>query len=294
MDLHFIILTALIGLVSGAFGGLLGIGGSIIMIPLLTLVHGPNQQLYQAAAMIVNVPVSASATIKHGIKGVIQPGLVKRLLPTALIGIVLGVALSNAIPTHGLQIVFSIFLAYVGLNEMVGIIRSRVGRASGEEKKGSGESEETKLPKHGRIPLIGGINGMIAGLLGIGGGVILIPLLRQFCHLQVRAAIAASSATMLVTATVGAVYKNLTLSELLAPDGTHLQVSESLSIAAAMVPTAFIGSYLGAGMTHRLPIPTIKMVFGALVLVAAARMAWMTTHSPEPAPPTPPTMQTSP
>ena len=93
---------------------------------------------------------------------------------------------------------------------------------------------------------------------------------------------------MLVTATVGAIYKNMTLSELFAPDGSRLHVGESLTIAATMVPTAFIGSYLGAGMTHRLPIPTIKLVFGALVLVAAARMAWMTTHSPETTAPPPP------
>ena len=51
-----------------------------------------------------------------------------------------------------------------------------------------------------------------------------------------------------------------------------------------MFPAAFIGSYIGAGLTHRLPIQSIKMVFAVLVLIAAARMAWMTSqNSPLPA-----------
>ena len=44
MEWQFVLITAGIGFVSGMFGGLLGIGGSIIMIPLLTLLHGPNQR----------------------------------------------------------------------------------------------------------------------------------------------------------------------------------------------------------------------------------------------------------
>ena len=88
-----------------------------------------------------------------------------------------------------------------------------------------------------------------------------------------KQAIPASSATMLVTATVGATYKNLALPGLLAPDGTPLRIVESLGLAAAMVPTAFVGSYVGAGLMHRMPMGLIKKVFALLILLAAARMA---------------------
>ena len=278
MEWHFLLITAAIGFVSGIFGGLLGIGGSIIMIPLLTIVHGPNQQLYQAAAMIVNIPVSASATLKHARKGVIESGVVKKLLPMALIGILAGVALSNWIPTLWLQVVFSVFLAYVGISELVRMLHK--SRNSGEKDTTHLTDEQLQSGRR-RIATIGGGNGLVAGLLGIGGGVILIPLLRRFCHLEMRTAIAASSATMLVTATVGAVYKNFSLPGLVAPDGSPLLVSESLLIAGAMVPPAFIGSFLGAGLNHRLPISSIKVVFAILVIVAAGRMAWMTTTAVE-------------
>ena len=271
MEWQFILMTSAIGFFAGVFGGMLGIGGSIIMIPLLTLVHGPNQQLYQAAAMIVNVPVAASATIKHAIKRVIKASVVRALLPTALVGIVLGVTLSNLISTDWLQIVFAVFLGYIGISELFRLVSNH------EHIKDVPTSPETTPPRL-RIPLIGGFNGIIAGLLGIGGGVILIPLLRRFCKLDMKTAIAASSMTMLITATVGATYKNLALPELSAPDGTPLEIGQSLLIAGAMFPTAFIGSYIGAGLTHRLPIQSIKLVFAILVLFAAIRMGWMTTQ----------------
>ena len=91
-DLANIMITGAIGLAGGLLGGLLGIGGSIVVIPLLGFAYGPNQQLYQATAMIMNVVVGASATLKHHLKGAIQLRLVARLIPAALVGILGGVA----------------------------------------------------------------------------------------------------------------------------------------------------------------------------------------------------------
>ena len=58
MELQLIITIAAIGFAGGLLGGLLGIGGSIIVIPLLTLVKGNNQQLYQATAMFMIIAVA--------------------------------------------------------------------------------------------------------------------------------------------------------------------------------------------------------------------------------------------
>ena len=71
-DFANLVITAAIGLAGGILGGMLGIGGSIIVIPLLSIVNGPNQQLYQATAMIMNVAVGASATLNHHLRGAIE------------------------------------------------------------------------------------------------------------------------------------------------------------------------------------------------------------------------------
>ena len=264
-DFANIMVIAAIGLAGGLLGGLLGIGGSIIVIPLLSFVHGPNQQLYQATAMLMNVAVSGSATLKHHLRGAIEKKMVMRLLPSALIGIILGVTLSNAVSPLMLQLIFAAFLTYIGISE----IASAFGRDNNETTSPMQESDASV----GLVSGVGGITGLASGLLGIGGGTVIIPLLKRLCRFNMKQAIPASSATMLVTATVGATYKNLMLPELTSPNGDVLKISESLSIAAALIPTGFLGSYLGAELMHRLPMGVIKKLFALLLILAAAKMA---------------------
>ena len=265
-DFANIMITAAIGLVGGVLGGMLGIGGSIIVIPLLSFVNGPNQQLYQATAMIMNVAVGASATLKHHLRGAIEKAMVIRLLPSALIGILLGVTLSNLISPLALQLIFAAFLVYVGITESLSAFHPAPPRQA--------PTEGRPTDSVARISSVGGLTGVASGLLGIGGGIVVIPLLKQLCRFDMKQAIPASSATMLVTATVGATYKNIMLPDLVSPAGDPLRISDSLIMAAAMTPTAFIGSYLGAELMHRMPMELIKKAFAILVIAAAVKMGW--------------------
>jgi hypothetical protein len=79
---------------------------------------------------------------------------------------------------------------------------------------------------------------------------------------------------MLITASIGAFYKNIQLPNLQAPDGTPLEISTSLVIAACLIPPAFVGSYIGASMMHRLPMTVIKRAFALLLVIAAWRMGY--------------------
>ena len=265
-DLANLLITAAIGLAGGVLGGMLGIGGSIIVIPLLSFVNGPNQQLYQATAMIMNVAVGASATLKHHLRGAIEKTMVMRLLPSALVGILLGVTLSNAIAPLTLQLIFAAFLVYIGITESISAFR--------REKPATDRAPDSASGSLARVSSVGGLTGIASGLLGIGGGIVVIPLLKQFCRFDMKQAIPASSATMLVTATVGATYKNIMLPDLVSPSGDPLKISDSLIMAAAMIPTAFVGSYYGAELMHRMPMGAIKKAFALLVIAAAVKMGW--------------------
>ena len=85
----------MIGLLCGLTGGLLGIGGSIVMIPAVTELLGPDQHLYQAAAMILTFFVATPAVLQHARAGAIQAATVRRIIPPALVAVVAGVALSE-------------------------------------------------------------------------------------------------------------------------------------------------------------------------------------------------------
>ena len=78
---------------------------------------------------------------------------------------------------------------------------------------------------------------------------------------------------MCITAGVGAIRKNMSLSTLAetAPDA-GLSVQASLAIAACLAPTAIVGGLLGAGLTHRLPLFWVRLAFVLLMSWAALNM----------------------
>ena len=85
----YYLLLVIIGSAMGLFGGLLGIGGSIVMIPALVFAFGENQHLYQASAMICNFFVAAAATAAHKKEDILIIPVVKYLIPSAMIGSVM-------------------------------------------------------------------------------------------------------------------------------------------------------------------------------------------------------------
>lgn len=253
----------MIGLVAGALGGMLGIGGSIIMIPALAIVLGPEQHLYQAAAMIVNIFVAVPATIRHWRAGAIRPDVARKMLPFALVAIILGVILSDQLDGRALQQVFGIFLIYVILFNVARLLRPVPEPELHAQRVG--------WPTTG---FVGSIMGGMAGLLGIGGGGIAVPLLQRICNLPLRQSIAISSAVMCLTSAIGAIAKNWTLSQHASMQEPErmLTVVDSVTIAALLIPTAMIGGSLGAALTHILPLWWVRLVFTLLMIGASARM----------------------
>lgn len=255
--------VAIIGIAGGMAGGMLGIGGSLIFIPALTIALGPDQQRYQAAAMIINAVVAATATYRHGRAGVIRPALVLRILPAAIIAILTGVALSNRMPAQALQVAFGCFLILLAAYEL----RSILGRGG----RGHVGDESRARLTWGRLSTAGGAMGLPAGLLGIGGGLVLVPLLNGFVRLPLRQAIGTSSAVILVASLVGAIAKNLNLGVARnAP--LAVKASEVLPLAGLLLPGAVAGALVGATLTHRLPTRWVKLALVLLLALAAEQM----------------------
>jgi len=257
-----IIELAIVGLAAGALGGLLGIGGSVIMIPAMTILLRTDQHLAQATAMIVNFFVSLPAAFRHHKVKAVRFDVMKRILPVAIVAILVGVLLSNLMPSPELKKVFGLFLVYV--------IVTTVWRMIQRKDDPSVDQERTNWLACG---FVGGITGLTAGILGIGGGLILVPLIQRVCRLPLRQSIATSSALMAITAIFGAILKNYTLGDRVdAVTGEQLLVSSSLIYAALLVPTAMIGAYLGAGLTHRLPLTWVRWAFILLMTWAAMEL----------------------
>ncbi len=260
LDTQAILVILAVGLSAGLLGGLLGIGGSIIMIPGLALaLHNADpeaQHLFQAAAMAVNVAVALPAALRHRAAGTVRADALRALLPAALLAIVAGVLLSNLVPGLWLRRLFAIFLVYVAAAEVWKLLRRRADPPNLEAR-----------PDAWRLIVTGVAMGLMAGVLGIGGGVIAVPLLLTLCRLPTRHAIGLSSAAMCLTAGVGAAVKIGTL-------GQHgFAPSQGAILAAALAPTAVIGGYFGATLTHKLPVNAIRVAMALLLVFSAWAMA---------------------
>lgn len=257
-----ILLLLSVGLVAGGLGGLLGIGGSVIMIPAMAILLGWDFHLAQAVAMTVNPAVALSATLKHQRNRNVSWQTTKYVLPLAIVSICIAAWLSNTIPSGWLEFTFGIFLVWV-LWDQVSCITGKTATIITDSKQ-----------SFARGTITGGITGTTAGLLGIGGGLIQVPLLNRLCGLNIKHAIGTSSSIMFITAICGATVKDLSL-----PVATNeagellgLQAVDALVRSVWLIPGAIIGGWFGAILTDILSVKYIRIVFAILVLAASIKM----------------------
>ncbi|MCF7975403.1 MAG: sulfite exporter TauE/SafE family protein [Phycisphaerae bacterium] len=271
--MDYITLSA-IGLTMGFFGGLLGIGGSAIMIPAMVFSFGENQHLYQASAMICNFVVGVSSTLAHHKANALHKPVLKTMVPLALVGIVAGVAWSNSAMfsagnSYVLARVFGGFLVYVALYNGYKLYCSLR------------HEPEVDVSGHAIVStpwvsgLVGLVTGLSAGLLGIGAGTVATPIQQLVLKMPMRRAMSNSAVTIMSIAWLGALYKNATLGKHgiafeMFPEDNPVWIS--IKIAAIVAPTAFLGGFLGAHMMHKLPRNVVRMVFIVIVVLAAIRL----------------------
>lgn len=249
----------LLGLVAGASGGLLGIGGSTVMIPGMVLLFGASQQhLYQAAAMIVNFFVVAPAMLRHWQAQATLRAVTRWTVPSAVAGAVAGVYLSELSAFKGpgqgyLQIAFSLFLVYaIAYNLMRLQSKQRLPRMN--------DAQAAQIPKWKIVAGVGLPAGLAGGLLGVGGGLIAVPTQQVFLRVPLTNAIANSASTILWSSVVGAVVKNMHLSD------HGFRLSQSLIMSACLIPSAMLGSWFTSEKVHQWPVRVIRAAFVLLMV----------------------------
>lgn len=252
-----------IGVLMGLFGGLLGIGGSVIMIPALVLAFGENQHLYQASAMICNFFVGAAAVVVHRNAKSLVKDVIKWLVPSAAVGIIAGVAISNSstFARQNSYLLARLFGIFMFLAVVYNIWRM------GHRIKGGNAFDISRIRRSAFLTMLCGlISGILAGLLGIGGGIICVPAQQLLLKMPLKRAISNSAATVASIALIGAFYKNITLPQ------HNIQIADSLIMAAIVIPGAIFGSLLGSKFMHKFPIGVVRAVFILLAALACYKM----------------------
>ena len=254
----------LIGFLSGILGGLLGIGGSVIMIPAMTMAFGPQQHLYQGAAMIMNFFVALPAASQHfRAKAVLRP-VIQVTMPTAVIGVLAGVWISKGWWFAGtnevhLSRVFGAFLLYAAAYNIYRLLSSH-------QLPQIDDAGAEAIPKWKSAVSVGLPRGLIGGLLGVGGGIVAVPLQQLILKMPLRRAIANSAVTIVPLSIIGAFYKNF------ANAHAGVDVRESVLLALCVIPTAMLGGFLGGRLAHTAPRKVLRVAVILLMCYAGLRM----------------------
>ena len=288
MDPQIVVEYMAFGLFGGMIGGLLGIGGSVGIIPLATIFITPDKQQLQCAAMLCNVAVASTAYRRYRKAGKIEWTFARRIVPAAIIAVLAGVAASTVIDASSFRVMFAAFLLIVAVREFRLL-------AIGSEHAPDDARELSPARGAG----IGAIMGFLSGLLGIGGGVVGVPLMRAWARIPMKRAVVTSVCTMVPLAMVGATMKSITLwntpvdangatmTKLAAGSaaattstaGSSATIPSNalipaLVIAACLIPTAMVGSWIGATINVRVTGKAVRWVLATYLPLAAAWMAW--------------------
>jgi uncharacterized membrane protein YfcA len=256
------------GAVAGALGVALGLGGGIFLVPFLTLALG--FPLKSAAAISLSTVIATSSAVSARRAGNqlinLRFGMVLEVATTA--GSLLGGITAQYVAESTLQRLFGLVAIAVAL-VMLGRINRRnviagatadAGRLGGrfyEEESGGIVTYRIK-----RLPLAlvaSFLAGNVSSLLGIGGGIIKVPVLNAWCGMPLRAAAATSALMIGVTATGGAIiyYGHGDLRPLL---------------AAPAVLGVQIGSWAGTHVSEQVSVKWLKILMSALLIVVSVLM----------------------
>jgi uncharacterized membrane protein YfcA len=262
------LMPMLIGIPVGVIMGLTGAGGGMLALSALVLLLDWNMAQATPLALMA---VTAGAYI-----GAID-GLRKQLvryraaLLMATMGApcaVLGVQVARVLPQAWLMGSFALVLLWVGSRLL---IANRQVHTAPDESEHSRHTMARLNPLTGRfdwsqktalvIASIGGVAGFMTGLLGVGGGFVIVPLLRHYSNLSMHGAIATSLLTIGLVGSVGVTSALL--------HGVDLPQAFSIIFIAATI----VGMLLGRRLVAHLPAKTVQNLFAILLLLVAASMA---------------------
>lgn len=250
-----------IGLAVGFLAGMLGIGGGMVMVPMLVFVFTakgfPPQHMMHlalATALATIVFTSISSVRAHHRHGGVDWTVARAMAPGIVAGALAAALVAGLIPTRPLAIFFTGFMFYAAAQMFVEI-KPRAAR---------------HLPGRSGLFAAGAGIGAISSLLAAGGAFLSIPFL-AWCNVPLKRAIGTAAANgfpIAVAGTAGYVVQGMRVSGL--PEGSvgYVYVPALLLIVAASMPMA----PLGARLAHRLPVRRLRVVLALMLLALALRM----------------------
>lgn len=235
-----------IGLVAGAFGGLVGLGGGVVMIPLMVRFLGFSQHLAHGTSLAALVFTGLTGAGTYYLNGTVDPLAAALLAATAILTARFGALYAHSLPEWKLKLAFGVFIITVSLLLLLKPYYAQLSHpASGAF----------------RVVLLlasGGVSGFFAGLMGVGGGSLMVPAMVLFLGFSQHLAQGTSLLAMVPAGAVGAY--------------THWRLGNvALPVVPGLVLGIVAGTYGGGTLAHWLSEGSLRLIFAGVLIWQGCR-----------------------
>ena len=263
-----ILLYLLCGAIAGFLSGLIGIGGGLVVVPLLNMIFRLQGDIPPELIMHLAVGTSlssilftaVSSTRSHAKMGGVLWKYVIGLAPAIVLGTLCAAYLASRMSTAGLRGFFVVFLVCIATQMLLDFY----------------PHPRSTMPGKAALAAAGFTIGGVSSLVGLGGGSMSVPFLR-WCGVEMRQAVGTSAAIswpIAISGTLGFVVVGWSDPLLPAWSLGYVSLPATLGIACSSVFFA----PLGAKLAHTLPVPVLRRFFAVFLYVTAGEMLWNILH----------------
>jgi len=231
----------LIGLAAGFFGGLFGLGGGVIMVPLMVGILKIGQHKAHGTSLVALIFTGIAGTITYAFKGSVDITASALLASTAIFTARAGARFAHVLPEWKLKRYFGAFMILVTLLLLLKPFLSSI------------DDPVSGLTKIVILLLTGIFTGFLSGMMGVGGGTLMVPSMVLLAGIAQHTAQGSSLLAMIPAGGVGAY--------------THWRLGNiNAGILTGLIPGILIGTYLGGSFAYILSESILRILFAAMLI----------------------------
>lgn len=233
-------MSFLIGLTAGAFGGLAGLGGGVIMVPLMVYAFQLIQREAHGTSLVALLFTGIVGTMTYAAKGSVDYAAGLILAVTAIFTVRAGALYCHVLPERKLKRAFGFFLIFVSILLLSkSVFTFSVGTQTGW----------TRVML---LLIIGAVSGFFSGMLGIGGGSIMVTAMVLLVGMTQHVAQGSALLCMIPSGAVGAF--------------THWRLGNvAKTLLPGLVAGIFLGTYFGGTLALHLPENILRILFASVL-----------------------------
>jgi uncharacterized protein len=239
------LVAGMVGAAAGAMSGLFGVGGGILIVPGLVILGGMPQRKAHATSLAAIVPIAVAGASGYAMEGAVNWLAAGLLTVGAAAGIVAGTRALRRLPDRTLRLVFAAFLLLAAALlpvEVTSVAETAIDVGVGVQ-----------------LVAVGVLAGALAGLLGVGGGILMIPALVLLASVPQAVAKGTSLAVIVPTALVGTI-QNMRRGD------------ADLPVAAVAGGAGVLFAFLASLVSVRMDPVLSAILFGLLLVAMAVRL----------------------